>query len=115
MITRDRTLSTTGLFDAEIVSASLSGFSGGLGITIRESPTLASTGQTDIIDLGGGMYHIDSFFDVFAELSIDGGSTWIAPGQSVRMTFTAVPLPPAVVLLAFGLLGLAGFGKKSKQ
>lgn len=43
---------------------------------IRESPTRASHGRTAITNLGGGTFQIDSFFDVFTELSVDGGQTW---------------------------------------
>jgi len=44
---------------------------------IRESPTRPSLGRTSITDLGGGTWRIDSFFDVFTELSVDGGQTWM--------------------------------------
>ena len=47
------------------------------GVMIRESPTRQSTGKTSIIDIPGPMWHIDSFFDVFTELSVDGGLTWM--------------------------------------
>jgi hypothetical protein len=43
---------------------------------IRESPTLASTGKTTERPGAGGFY-IDSFFDIFTELSLDGGQTWM--------------------------------------
>ena len=49
----------------------------GGGTLIRESPTRQSLGQTQITDLGGGQFRIDSFFDVFTELSVDGGQTWL--------------------------------------
>jgi hypothetical protein len=48
----------------------------GGGVLVRESPTLASTGQTTVTDNGGGHFHIDSFFDIFTELSLDNGATW---------------------------------------
>ncbi|MBU8922990.1 MAG: hypothetical protein KOO63_14325 [Bacteroidales bacterium] len=69
---------TTGTFEAEIAAMSLSGTAGSYNIQLRESPTLASPGQTAITDLGGGLYQIDSFFDVYTELSVDGGETWLA-------------------------------------
>ncbi len=100
MLTTDRLLSTTGLFDAEIISMSLSGN----GILIREDPSRASTGQTDIIDLGGGLYHIDSFFDVFTEISINGGSSWTPSDNSVRMTL--VPEPATLGLSVLGLFSV---------
>jgi len=97
----NRLLSTTGLFDAEIVSMSLTGNLDLGSVLLRESPTLASMGQFDITDLGGGLYHIDSFFDVFTELSVDGGQTWIAADSSVRITL--IPEPASVVLVLLGL------------
>jgi hypothetical protein len=78
--------SAVGSFMAEIVEMTLMGdISNGPQIVIREDPTQASVGQTTITDLGGGLYHIDSFFDVFTELSVDGGSSWIAAAEPVRM------------------------------
>ena len=91
VITEDRLLSTTGTFNAEIVSMSLSGNSPGGPILMREDPTLMSTGITDIQDLGGGIYHIDSFFDVFTELSVDGGMTWVPSDTSTRLVLYPVP------------------------
>lgn len=80
---------TTGTFDTEIVSMSLSGSVGGYDIQIRESPTLASLGGTTITDLGGGLYEIDSFFDVFTELSVDGGA-WM-PQLNAAARIVLVP------------------------
>ncbi len=60
-------------------------------MTIRESITQASDGQTSITELGGGLYHIDSFFDVFTELSVDGGSSWIASDAPARMDLAPIP------------------------
>ena len=103
-VVTDRLLSTTGLFDTEIVSMNLSGDIDSIGVEIRESPTAASLGMTDIIDLGGGLYHIDSFFDVFTELSVDGGQTWIASDSYAHMVL--VPEPATLGLLIIGGLVL---------
>jgi hypothetical protein len=62
----------------------LTGLPGGL--MIRESPSLASSGQTTITDLGGGQFKIDSFFDVFTELSLDGGQSWHPSNGSMHVT-----------------------------
>jgi hypothetical protein len=62
----------TRFFDTEMLQLDIIGGP----FMIRESPTRASTGKTAITDLGGGLYRIDSFFDVFTELSLDGGQTW---------------------------------------
>lgn len=76
---------TTGTFDAEIVTMALSGSAGEYNILMREAPALVSSGSTSITDLGGGLYQIDSFFDVFTELSVDGGNTWLPADQSGRL------------------------------
>src|SRR2546422_272018 len=66
---------STRYYNTEMLQLDITG--GGLGtIMIRESPTLASTGGTNITDLGGGMFQINSFFDIFTEISVDGGNTW---------------------------------------
>ena len=85
-MTYGKILSTTGTFDAEITSMSLSGSAGGYDIQLRESPTLVSPGSTSIMDVGGGLYDIDSFFDVYTELSIDGGAWMPQLNQAARIT-----------------------------
>jgi hypothetical protein len=70
-----------GTFQTEMLSMTLNAGP----IMIRESPTLASLGQTSITDLGGGLYQIDSFFDVFTELSMDGGNTWLPADGPVHV------------------------------
>jgi len=95
---------TTGTFDAEIVWMALSGQVSGIPFLIRENPVLSSAGQTGITDLGGGMYNIESFFDVFTELSVDGGENWISSTDSFRMEL--VPEPTTIGLLGLGSLAL---------
>lgn len=50
---------------------------GGLspGVILRESPTLQSAGQTTSKPVAGGFQ-----IDIFTELSLDGGQTWM-PGD----------------------------------
>jgi len=100
---------TTGTFQTEMLSMSLTGTSPFGPFMIRESPTLASTGQTTITDLGGGLYRIDSFFDVFTELSIDNGINWFPDTQGpARVNLGPVPEPSVWALagLGAGLLAL---------
>ena len=107
---------TTGTFPTEMLAMNLSG----VGptppfIKIRESPTLPSLGSTSITDVGGGLYHIDSFFDVFTELSLDGGASWMpntapnpyGPTGSTRVVM-GIPEPASIALLVLGMLGFAG-------
>lgn len=97
----------TGTFQTEMLSLNLQG----VGIMIRESPTLSSPGQTTITPGAAGGFHIGSFFDVFTELSIDGGQTWNPQTSgSAHTTLTPVPEPEAYAVIAgLGLLGLAGW------
>lgn len=92
-----------GSWDTEIVSMSLTGNIGGMTVMVRESPSLGSLGHSSITDLGGGMYDIDSFFDVFTELSVDGGQSWIPSNTGVRMI--GIPEPATASLMLIG--GLA--------
>jgi len=71
----------------------------GPGIMIRESPTLASTGQTTVEQAAGGGNLIGSFFDITTEVSLDGGATW-SPAQEpapveLRVDPTTIPPVPA--------------------
>jgi hypothetical protein len=96
----------TGLLDAppvhtyatEMLTLNLAGLP--FGAMIRESPTLASTGGETVIDTP---FHIDSFFDVFTELSLDGGASWTPatgpvhiqnpePGSLALLTVVGAPL-----------------------
>lgn len=60
----------------EVVALSLVS-TGNPAVLVRESPTLASTGSMTMTSDGSGTGGtFTSFFDVFFELSIDGGVSW---------------------------------------
>jgi hypothetical protein len=85
------------VFDMEMLSFDINGVYNGVSpFIIRESPTIASTGQTTIESLPGGQFRIDSFFDVFTEMSVDGGTTW----------FPMVPEPATATLMLLAGLGI---------
>ena len=69
---------TTEYYDTEMQQLDISGGTLPMGIQIRESPTRASRGRTTSSAVGGGVtYQIDSFFDIFTEVSTDSGMTWM--------------------------------------
>ncbi len=109
-ITRAKIGNVTGSFQTEMLALNLSGGTLPPGMMVRESPTLLSLGQTSITDIGGGLYQIDSFFDVFTELSLDGGGSWIpndgGPTHVELQQLASVPEPGTMGLLIFGTSGL---------
>jgi hypothetical protein len=105
VLTSGKTGNTTGTFETEIIAMSLTGMVLGMPVEIRESPSLSTLGQTTITDLGGGLYQIDSFFDVFTELSMNGGPFVPQTGGPSRVDL--VPEPSTALLMGLGLVGLA--------
>jgi hypothetical protein len=97
----------SGHYDTEMLELNLSGGNMPPGVMIRESPTLASNGQTNVTDLGGGVFRIDSFFDVFTELSLDNGQTW-TPSSNGPSHVDLMPAPGGVVALGLGALAVCG-------
>ena len=75
--------SSSRFYDTEMLALNISG--GGLpsGVMVRESPSKASLGRTSVRTVGPNDYRVDSFFDIFTEISLDGGGaggTW-SPAQ----------------------------------
>ena len=94
----------TGFWETEMVSMQLSGNVGGNNVLIRESPSLPSEGQTTVTDIGGGQFQIESFFDVFTELSLDNGQTWVPSNGAARVTL--MPEPGSLALIGMGVVTL---------
>lgn len=93
------------LFDTEMLQLDLAGGTLPPGVMIRESPTKQSLGQTTSRPVSGG-YAIDSFFDVFTELSLDGGQTWYpSEGAAGHMTMQG-PQPTPMRKSTWGSLKL---------
>ena len=96
------------LYGTELLALNISGGNLPAGVMVRESPTLASTGETRIETIPGG-YMIDSFFDVYLEISTDGGATWMPGATPLRLELRpdpqlvmAVPAPRSVMLMPNG-------------
>jgi len=75
LVSHNRREGDQDIYDTEMVQLDIAGGSLPPGVLIRESPSLHSTGQMTVRPAPGG-YMISSFFDVFTELSMDGGATW---------------------------------------
>jgi hypothetical protein len=111
---------TTGTFATQMLSMDMTGNVLGLPaeVTLTTTPT---TGSTTITDIGGGYFHITSFFDVFTELSLDAGpfipQTSGGNGNgSEHVVLQTVPEPSALVLGAIATtVGLAYAGSRRRR
>jgi hypothetical protein len=79
---------TTGTFNTQMLPFDF--YVGGTVFRIRLDPTRTSTGRTTITDIGGGLFHIDSVFDIYTDFSFDEGISW-APQSS--------PFPTLITLV----------------
>jgi hypothetical protein len=73
-VTNLRQVGNVGTYRGEIT-----GFDIRLGdnVAIRQSPTRHTMGGTHITTMAGGRFGVQSYFDVFLELSADGGQNWM--------------------------------------
>jgi hypothetical protein len=100
------------VFDTELLMLDLVGTSPIRGnFMLRESPTLSSTGVTRV---EGGCYNavcpavvlpmrISSFFDVFTEISTNGGVSWTPARDNEAMHVVQLPEPASTGLVACAL------------
>jgi hypothetical protein len=97
-------VSPTRDFEIEILSMELvSPFD--MDVILTESPSEVSGWSAQVTDLGGGLYHIDSFFDVYFDLSMHGpAGPWVSPDAPQHIV--AVPEPVTLGLMAFGAAAL---------
>src|SRR5262249_21438813 len=103
------TLSATGsicTIPIEMVALSLQSTTNPL-VLVRESPTLASAGQMTLTSNGSGTGGtFSSFFDIFFEISTNGGITW-TPQPDLTLTGSASwsTIPTSNTLLVPGVVG----------
>ncbi len=104
-----RTFSTeTGSWNTKLLSLALSGPLQGHTLSLGLGAS-DSTGTDSIDPIGGGLYQIDSFFDVFVDLTLDTNTPLHATRGPVLLTLqpTPVPAPAGLTLLAAPVLFLS--------
>lgn len=94
----DKVGNTTGTFDTEMLELDLSVDTPYGPVRIREDPAHESDGETSVYQLDEEWYWIESFFDVWTELSLDDGSTWIGATEGF-VPVVLVPAPGALLLV----------------
>jgi len=104
---------TIGTFSTQMLSLDLTGNAAGHSAELMLDPTQTTTGQTTVADVGGGNFQITSFFDVFTELSLDGGPFIPQNNGPSLLTLQNMPEPSGVALLACG--GLAVLRRRSRS
>ena len=100
----------TGSWMTELTNLSLSGSVLGATLSAMLDPSNPSTGTTSVEPLGERGFTINSFFDVFVDLSLNTGlSTSVGP-----ILTTAVPVPEPSIW-ALMLIGFAGLGVAARR
>ncbi len=85
-ITLMETRGSSQIFNTELVTFELRGSGMPDNIVVRESSDLVSSGVATITAISGGMNRVESHYDVWLEISLDGGRTWNQAQDAVRMT-----------------------------
>jgi hypothetical protein len=102
----------TGTFNTEMTSLDMTGTVGGHSVEVKLDPTSASTGQTTITDLGSGLFRVSSFFDVFTELSLDGGAFIPQVNGPSHVVLGSVPEPGTwIMYLTAGVIVPAAYAR----
>lgn len=76
----------TSTFDTELISFELQGTGAISHVLVRESDTGSSIGVTTITEVSGGRSRVETYYDVWLDISVDGGATWTRADNAVRMT-----------------------------
>lgn len=76
----------TRTFDTELISFELQGTGAISHILVREGANAPSSGMTTITALSGGRSRVETYYDVWLDISLDGGATWTPADNPVRMT-----------------------------
>jgi hypothetical protein len=72
--------------DAELVTFELQGTGMPADVMVRESSARESLGVTTITAVSAGQNRVETYYDVWLDISLDAGRTWHQAEQAVRTT-----------------------------
>jgi hypothetical protein len=103
----------TGTFLGTVTFLDYTGSILGIPLEFTLDPTSTSTAQITIARLQESppLYRIDSFFDIFSDISIEGGAP--IPVGSFPITGVAAPEPATLALLGLPLIAIAGLRRRA--
>jgi PEP-CTERM motif-containing protein len=110
------TATQTGSWATELLAVNLAGTVLGHNLTMTLDSGTPSTGTTSIVPItvdgnNNGTFRVDSFFDVFVDLTLDTPT----PLHATRSAhLEAAPEPASVALLTMGLLSLAASRRRRR-
>ncbi len=108
--------SDLGTFNTQMLSMDMTGIVGGYSVVLKLDPANPTLGQTTISNAPNGMFRIDSFFDVFTEISLDGGSTYTPQSSGAMVSLQTVPEPSSLVIGATAsVIGLACVARRRRR
>jgi PEP-CTERM motif len=112
-----RTFATeTGEWPVDIIGIDLSGPVLGHTLSMGLDDSKSSTGMASVERVAGSsdLFSIDSFFDVFVELSLDTPVP-LHTTRSAHLALLAIPEPASLTLLAGATLGLAAARRRRRR
>ena len=82
------------------------------GVRMRSRPDMLyqRLGRIEVEPVGGGLFRVGGFFDIFTELSLDNGQIWTPASGLLRVEL--VPAPGAAALLGLGGLLAVGWAPR---
>jgi len=110
------TLTQSGTFSATVTAEDYPGTIDGIPAVITLDPSQTSTAQIKITQVESGvnqlpLYRIDSTFDIFSEISLEGEAP--IPIGGFPITGVGAPEPATLVLLGLPLAALAGLRRRA--
>jgi hypothetical protein len=113
-VTGRTTSAATGTWATKLLAVNLTGMVLGHTLTMTLDGSTPSTGTTSIVPIGDGDktgFRIDSFFDVFVDLTLDT----TPPLQTTRASHLELaPEPASAAVLTVGLLSLAASRRRRR-